>query len=70
MVKVFGQIFGGFYALFGAIVSIFDILDWADLVKTFPQLPNVNELVYGHIVVFFIGLFLAIFGGYIFVKSR
>jgi len=68
-VKLLGKIFGGFYALFGTVLSLLDVLDWVNMVRVFPQLPGVNELVYSHILVFFIGIFMAVCGGYLFVKS-
>jgi hypothetical protein len=68
--KIFGKIFGGFYGVFGAIVSILDLLDFVEVVKIFPEPPEVNELIYGHIVVFFLGVFMSGMGVYIFMKSR
>ena len=67
--KLFWKIFGGLYALFGTIVAVLDVLDWANMVTVFPQPPNYNEIIYSHIFVFFVGVSFAILGGYIFKNT-
>jgi len=54
--RLFGKIFGGFYALFGTTLSLLDVLNWVNIVKVFPQPPNASEAVYANIFVFFIGI--------------
>ena len=67
--RLFGMVFGGFYALFGIVMDIWDILDSLGAIVIFPH-ATAEELIYIHVFIFLVGTFVGVAGGYVFVKSR
>jgi hypothetical protein len=67
--RTIGKIFGVVLFAFGFVIALFDALEWVEITKNFPNIPNVNEYVQSSVGILILSILLVFAGAIIYRKS-
>jgi len=61
-----GKIFGAVLSIFSFIVALLDVIDMANLVTIFPDIPDIEGIINSSILILFVSIIFFIVGIFIY----